>query len=96
MQVDTERQTGRTTRQMLAAAIGSLYICVNLASARTYDRALAHKLNRKDLILTAPELLDRFLGLPYPAVIIDHAAELDQRQRETVDRITITTTGRRA
>lgn len=76
----TERQSGRTTTQMLDAPHGSIFIwCNNMLS---YPLNLARHLGRKDLHILPPEALDMH-GMTrgnITGVVIDHAAELSPDQ----------------
>ena len=76
-----DRQTGRTTDQMIAAAEGSLFIWCN--SALDYPRALARRLGRRDLFIVGPDDLDRRgdLRRRWPAIVVDHAVYFTDRQR---------------
>ena len=44
----SDRQTGRTTQQMLDAPVGAVFVWCN--SALTYPKILAHGLQRDDLV----------------------------------------------
>lgn len=70
------RGDGATTRQMLAAPIGSHYVWVN--NRLEYPRCLALKLGREDLKIVSPDFFrfDDWEGIRFAAIIVDHAADL--------------------
>lgn len=74
-----ERGSGRTTRQMLAAPKDAIFIC---AGPSRYSKALARFLGRDDLKIYSPEVLERSMGLRPTGLVIDHAADLTERQEE--------------
>lgn len=76
------RGTGRTTKQMLEAPHGAVYVWVN--GALHYPKDLAHRAGRKDLVIVAPAWMegDRWRGIHAPDVILDHAASLNPRMWE--------------
>lgn len=84
------RNTGRTSRQMQAAPHRALFVwCSESAS---YPIHLAADLGRTDLNIVTPYGLHRAFqngrgGAPWPAVVVDHAAQLTREQEETVGRI---------
>lgn len=69
-----DRQTGRTTRQMLAAPKNSFYVWAN--ESLSYPRSLAMKLDRNDLQIKPLSWLrlDNVRGRRILTVTIDHAA----------------------
>lgn len=73
----TDRQQGRTTQQMKAAPLGSVYVWCN--SATIYPKTLAHDLGRKDLQVKPLSWLapQNVYGHTFASVVIDHAARLD-------------------
>ena len=72
-----EIQSGRTTRQMLAAPLDAWYVWPHDAP-RDYPIALARSLNRGDLAIKRPRDLSMrgWHGLGV-AIVIDHAVTLD-------------------
>lgn len=74
-----ERGTGKTTEQMKEAPEGAVFIWCN--DNLWYPRDLAKRLQREDLRIKGISALDRFelYGLRVP-IIVDHAAELSERQ----------------
>lgn len=72
------RGSGRTTKQMLQAPQGALYIWVN--DHLYYPKELAKELGRDDLTIISPNLLGYQRGRQYPAVILDHACRLNEGQ----------------
>ncbi len=82
--IDTDRGTGRTTKQMKDAPIGAIYVSCH-ASATNYDRCLAHKLKRTDLKVVEPSWLDHgWYGKILTGIVIDHAAHLTERQQDSL------------
>lgn len=81
------RQSGRTTKQMLEALPGSVFIWCN--AYRAYPRQLASSLGRGDLIIETPEALDaqaiRLCGHVVHDLIIDHACVLTEEQKSGAD-----------
>lgn len=77
---DNERRTGRTTRQMQEAPMGAVFVWCN--DALTYPRLLAQRLCRGDLRIIGPSQLNERLRGYHTVVIIDHAADLTERQRD--------------
>ena len=74
---DENRGTGRTTKQMLAAPKGAVYIWPN--SHLYYPKHLAIDLGRADLIIRGAEVFDTnffFLGGHFSGLILDHAVTL--------------------
>jgi hypothetical protein len=67
------RGTGRTTRQMQALPIGSIFIsCCN--QAVYYDVQLTRKLNRRDIVVVPPSWVTgmRWQGRSYSGIALDH------------------------
>lgn len=81
------RGDGATTRQMQAAPKGSLFVWVN--GALSYPRTLAIRLERTDLEIVSPFDLehDKLRGKTWPAIVIDHAADLTGRQWDGLERL---------
>jgi hypothetical protein len=79
---DPDRGTGRTTRQMLAAPQDAVFISCRAARVR-YDRDLAAKHGRQDLLVLAPNWLTgwRWQGLRLTGIVVDHDAELNEREQ---------------
>lgn len=77
-----DRGSGHTTRQMVAAPKGAVFVWVN--SHLQYPRDLKYFLGREDLILVSPDWLvdERWRGNEYSGIVIDHATRLNYRQRE--------------
>jgi hypothetical protein len=81
---DHLRGTGRTTRLMLSAPNGALFVCHDHHFANDYARRLARHLGREDLKITHLDALDRFRGMNIRAIRIDHACErMTERQWKT-------------
>ena len=75
-----DRQTGRTTKQMLGAPAGSVFVWVNHHLA--YPEMLARGLGRDDLVIKPPSWLTQrnTRGRELHGLVIDHAAVLDDDQ----------------
>ena len=72
---DGHRGSGRTHRQIVAAPLGALFVCLNRACV-DYSKDIARKVNRPDLKFDTMRVLDdggvRLLGLDLP-IVLDHA-----------------------
>lgn len=81
------RGDGSTTRQMKDAPKGAHFVWVN--SLIDYPKALAKKIGREDLVIVSPSFLsdNRWRGLRFSGLVIDHAAPLDHRQNEAAEMI---------
>lgn len=71
--MDSERGTGRTTKQIKDAPQGAVFVCPPCAV--DYIRRLAEHLGRTDLRIERPDyfIRGRWLGLRFH-VVVDHAA----------------------
>lgn len=78
------RGTGRTTRQMKAAAPGAIYIWCNERTA--IAKPIAVTADRADLRIVGPSWLDgrRWMGLELTGIAVDHAARLTHDQMESL------------
>lgn len=70
-------KSGETTRQMLAAPSGSLYIWP-LARSLSYARRLADHLGKDFVFGTVhgvlePDVLKKYTSQEFPAVVLDHS-----------------------
>lgn len=76
----SDRQTGRTTQQMLEAPRGAVYVWCN--SRMAYPRALADHIGRGDLhIMPLSWLCQRIALKPgLGGIVLDHAAQPDSEQ----------------
>ncbi len=80
MKTDNQ-QTGKTSQQMKHAAKGAVYIWPN--SFMDYPKDLAKFLGRTDLDITFPSVfLNKYRGKKISGVVVDHATQLSQEQRE--------------
>ena len=72
--VDKDRGTGRTTRQMEALPIGGVYISCHHASVY-YDKNLTRKINRPDITVVPPSWVTSMIwqGRTYTGIALDHA-----------------------
>jgi len=80
-----KRGTGRTRRQMEDAPKNAVFVWCN--DDRRYATDLARSIKREDLMIVSPRALEdpsRFYGMTFSAIILDHAAKLSDRARETV------------
>lgn len=79
-----ERQTGITTKQILTARKKAVYIWVTCDFQ--YIGALARTLKRTDLTFASPRWLENqnWRGRYVPEIVIDHAVQLNQAQRESL------------
>jgi hypothetical protein len=78
MKIDTERGTGRTTKQMVNAPHGAVFVSCH-PSAVAHDRELAQKHGRADLKIVAPRWLETgWIGHELTGVVVDHAARVRQ------------------
>lgn len=73
-----QRQSGVTTRQMLAAPLFSFYVWPN--NHRSYAVMLAAYLKRRDLRIISPLAIGVLHGLNRGHIVIDHATELSEQQ----------------
>lgn len=80
-----ERGSGSTTRQIKSAPMGAVFVWVN--GDLHYPRRLAESLGRTDLRMSSPRSVGSgaLRGLRVPEVIVDHAADLTERQRNEVN-----------
>lgn len=67
------RQSGRTTKQLLALKPNALFVWCN--GHMEYIRALAKHLGREDVTLVQPDYVvsDKWKGLWFSEVVLDHA-----------------------
>jgi hypothetical protein len=81
MKIDKERGTGRTTEQMRAAPIGAIFISPHAATIG-YNKSLAAYIDRKDLkVVSTLWLEEGWRGVTLTGIVIDHAANLNDRQQ---------------
>lgn len=80
----TDRQTGQTTRQMLEAPQGAVFIWPN--DALYCPKMLAYSLERQDLLIVSPRWLDQQCAGNSRSIVVDHAAGsyFTPRQRDTL------------
>jgi hypothetical protein len=69
-----DRQTGRTTRQMLDAPKGAIFVWPNVDLH--YPRQLAKRIDREDLLIRSLSWLrrEKVLGQRFSAIVFDHQA----------------------
>lgn len=81
----SDRQTGRTTRQMNDAPLGAVFVWCN--SRTSYPMALAKTLGRDDLVVRPLSWLERrnVMGRTFPGVVVDHAAQCDPEAYEALN-----------
>jgi len=80
-----DRGTGRTTKQMLDAPQGAIFISGNRAMT-TYDTHLSQKHGRADLKVVAPYWLTelRWQGMTLTGIVVDHAARLSEAEKHAL------------
>lgn len=79
------RGEGTTTKQMEAAPKGAVFVWCN--GHTDYAVRLARKIGRDDLRVVSPAWLeDRWLGLELAGIVVDHAAQLTDRQWDEYQR----------
>jgi hypothetical protein len=80
----TNRQTGRTTQQMLNAPVGAVFVWCN--SDLAYPKGLARDLQRDDLVVRRLSWLERrnVMGRDFSGVVVDHAAQPDSEGYEAL------------
>lgn len=81
--IERLRQSGQTSKQMLDAPAGAVYIWHQPINME-YPRALARTLGRGDLHIISPNDLKiggTLAGRPLPGLVLDHAADLNPEQR---------------
>jgi hypothetical protein len=73
----SDRQTWRTTQQMLDAPVGAVFVWCNSRTA--YPQELAKKLQRDDLKVRPLSWLQprNVIGRIFTGVIVDHATQPD-------------------
>ena len=83
MKIDPNRCTGRTTRQMLAAPQGAVFVSAHAGSV-SYDKALALKHGRSDLKIVTPDWLTggRWVGLELTGIVFDHDMQMTEQRQE--------------
>ena len=73
------RGKGATTQQMEEAPKGAIFVWCN--GQTNYAALLARKIGRQDLQIKSPKWLEnRWRGLELTGVVVDHAAQLTDRQ----------------
>lgn len=83
--VQSDRGTGRSTRQMKAAKRDAVFVIRHTSSKRYYTD-LAKHIGRTDLrIKSIAEFVDRawaYGGCRFTDIVLDHAVKLTDKQRE--------------
>jgi hypothetical protein len=85
--IGPQPKTGQTTKQLRDAPPWSIFIWCNSTTV-DYPRTLARRMGRDDLRVEPLSVLDephRLSGHSVPALILDHAAHLNDRQRATFE-----------
>ena len=80
MTEDTDRGTGRTTRQLKECRLRALFVCG--PGEVEYTRRLAEQIGRSDIRVISAACehdVNRVAGLLYPEVVVDHAAQVSER-----------------
>jgi hypothetical protein len=81
------RGSGQTTRQMLSAREGAVFVWVNHDTL--YAKKLAARIGRTDLEIVGPQWLENgWIGRSLSGLVIDHAARqfMTATQRENIAR----------
>lgn len=76
-----DRGTGRTTKQILAAPQGAVFVWTN--AYLSYPKHLAFSLGRQDLLIVPPLWLEHpggYIGRKLTGLVLDHAAGLTTAQ----------------
>lgn len=83
-ELDSNRGSGRTTRQMQDAPIGGIFVWVN--SMVSYPKSLARHLGRDDLVIQPLHWLriENIAGRDGLKIVVDHAARLDDRNYDAL------------
>jgi len=83
--IDPLRGTGRTTKQMLDAPQGAVFISAH-AGSTSYDWGLAQESGRTDLRVVAPTWLTNqsWRGLSFTGIVVDHAARLNVAEKHAL------------
>lgn len=78
------RGTGRTTKQMMEAPKGAVFVWCN--KEVWYPQRLAEKLGRKDLQIQPRSWLtgERWRGQSFPGIVVDHALHELMSSREYI------------
>jgi hypothetical protein len=81
----SDRGTGITTRQIRGAPREAVFVWCN-GDVR-YPQALAKTLGRSDLVVRPLSWLQpgNVMGRTFTGVVVDHAAEIGDNERETLD-----------
>jgi hypothetical protein len=76
------RNSQHTTKQMLAAPIGAVYVWCN--DRLHYPKSLAETLGRTDLEIKPLSWLrhDNLAGRKLSGIVLDHACEMDNQTRD--------------
>lgn len=78
-----DRGTGRSTRAIAGAPPNTIYVCPNWRSVDYHKRLVPH---RGDMVFVSPQYIreERFRGLSKLTIVVDHATELTERERDMV------------
>lgn len=79
------RGSGKTTRAILEAPQGALFVCPSADFARSYASDLARKLGRPDVKFIGPFMVIEAWRGTDRLVVVDHAAKLDPRVAAEID-----------
>lgn len=81
----SDRQIGRTTRQMLDAPLGAVFVWCN--SSLLYPKMLARRLQRDDIDVVRLSWLrfESVAGRTFTSVVVDHATKLDAEALAALD-----------
>lgn len=86
---DSNRQTGRTTKQMLAAPQNAVYVWCN--DWMKYPHKLAMSIGRGDLRVVGKRWLQShsWRGLQFSGLVVDHDTRLTQQELDAIHEICI-------
>lgn len=83
MTMTTDRQSGRTTTQILEAPPNAIFVWCN--SDLSYPAALCKKLNRTDIKIVSTSSVEYVL-IGYPRiVVVDHYTEMPERLQKLIE-----------
>lgn len=82
----TNRGSGQTTKQMVAAPKDAIFVWP-VSRSLSYAKELARYLSRKDLVIISQEHMEERLQASTRPIIIDHGCRLTARQADMVDYI---------
>ena len=76
---------GQTTEQLRNAPENAMFICAG--PCRSYALSLSYAIGRGDLRIVTSAWLDKINRPRARNIVVDHAAQLNHRQRDNLDRM---------